>query len=349
MILVTGSQGQIGSDLVIALRKHVGTNQVLASGRRAFFDKKNLYETLDVTDNKRFQEIISSYHIDTIYHLAGILSAKGECYPDQCWHINIEGLRNVLELAKTHSLKVFWPSSIAVFGPHTPRQNTPQITITDPSTMYGITKVTGERLCQYYAQRFGVDVRSARFPGIISHQTLPGGGTTDFAVEIFYAALQQNHYTCFVRPDTRLPMMYMSDAIQAMLQLMSTDSAALTVRSSYNLTAVSFSAAELVAEIQKHLPSFTCEYMPDYRQAIADSWPAVIDDSQAQQDWGWHPTYNLAAIVKDMLHQLSMRLKASDMPIAGLGSASFDSAQLVGIPEQRIERSRIAPYGHGQA
>lgn len=328
MILITGSQGQIGSDLVTALRKRYGTTQVLESGRRA--SDKNLYETLDVTNHKHFREIISAYKIDTIYHLAGILSAKGECYPEHCWQVNIQGLKNVLELAKNYSLKVFWPSSIAVFGPHTPKQNTPQTTIEDPSTMYGITKVTGEMLCQYYAQRFGVDARSVRFPGIISYQTLPGGGTTDFAVEMFYAALQQNHYTCFVRPDTRLPMMYMLDAIRAMLKLMSADAAALTVRSSYNLTAISFSAAELVAEIQKHLPNFTCEYRPDYRQAIADSWPLVIDDSQARQDWGWQPTYDLSAIVKDMLHQLAMRIKVS--------AIGFNSAQPAGIALNQIKQ-----------
>ena len=320
MILITGAQGQIGSDLVTELRKRYGTDQVLESGRRA--SDNNLYETLDVTNHKRFREIISTYPIDTVYHLAGILSAKGECHPARCWQINIQGLKNVLELAKDYSLKVFWPSSIAVFGPHTPKHNTPQTTIEDPATMYGITKVTGEMLCQYYAQRFGVDVRSVRFPGIISYQTLPGGGTTDFAVEMFYTALQQNHYTCFVRPDTRLPMMYMPDAIRAMLNLMAAEAKALTVRSSYNLTAISFSAAELVAEIQKHLPNFTCAYRPDYRQAIADSWPSVIDDAQARQDWGWQPTYDLSTMVKDMLHQLAMRLKSSVQPIAAAPLAS---------------------------
>lgn len=345
MILLTGAQGQIGSDLATALRNHYGTDQVLESGRRA--SDKNLYETLDVTNHKRFQEIISSYKIDTIYHLAGILSAKGERYPDQCWHANIEGLRNVLELAKTNSLRVFWPSSIAVFGPHTPKQNTPQTTIEDPTTLYGITKVTGEMLCQYYAQRFGVDVRSVRFPGIISYQTLPGGGTTDFAVEMFYAALQQNYYTCFVRPDTRLPMMYMPDAIRAILQLMSADAARLSIRSSYNLTAISFSAAELAAEIQKYLPGFTCEYRPDYRQAIADSWPAVIDDSQARQDWGWRPAYDLSALVRDMLHRLEMRLKVS--------AAGFDSAQPAGVSlnqirqKPRVERSRSRSVSCGDS
>jgi nucleoside-diphosphate-sugar epimerase len=309
MLLVTGSQGQIGSDLVIALGKIYGVNQVVTSGRRAVAVASPFpYEVLDVTDYSRLQSIIETDGIETLYHLAGLLSAKGEQYPEQCWQINVNGLKHVLEVARDYHLKVFWPSSIAVFGPHTPKLHTPQTTIEDPSTMYGITKVTGEMLCQYYAQHFGVDVRSVRFPGIISHRMLPGGGTTDFAVEIFYAALQTGHYTCFVRPDTRLPMMYMPDAIRAILEIMTADAAKLTVRSSYNLTAVSFSAAELVAEIQQHLPQFTCDYAPDYRQAIADSWPSDIDDTQARQDWGWQPQYALPAIVQDMLLNLQQRL-----------------------------------------
>ena len=308
MILVTGSQGQIGRDLVIALRERYGINDVLESGRRIISNDERLYEPLDVRDRKRFRELVDAYQIDTIYHLAGILSAKGEHHLAQCWQINIEGLRNALDLASTHHIKVFWPSSIAVFGPHTPKVRTPQTTIEDPVTMYGITKVTGEMLCQYYAQHFGVDIRSVRFPGIISHRALPGGGTTDFAVEIFYAALQQGHYTCFVGPETRLPMMYMPDAIRAILELMEAKADSLRIRLSYNLAAVSFSAAELVAEIQKHLPHFTCDYVPDYRQAIADSWPSVIDDTQARHDWGWQHHYNLTAIVNDMLLHLRHRL-----------------------------------------
>lgn len=303
---MTGSSGQLGSDLVIALRDRYGAENIIESGWRAppKHLSSNSYEILDVTDFAQLQKCIEKYHINTIYHLAGILSARGEQHPDRCWDVNINGLRNVLEAAKSFNLQVFFPSSIAVFGPHTPKLDTPQVTIEDPSTMYGITKVTGELLCHYYAHHFGVDVRSLRLPGIISYSTPPGGGTTDFAVEIFYAALKLGSYQCFVRPETRLPMMYMPDAIRAILALMEADSAAISVRSSYNITAVSFSAAELAAEIQTHLPRFTCNYVPDFRQAIADSWPSIIDDSKARADWGWQPRYGLAEIVKDMLEHI---------------------------------------------
>jgi nucleoside-diphosphate-sugar epimerase len=314
-ILVTGARGQIGADLVLALCQHYGATQIIASSQQqvsSFGGSSCLYETLDVTDQSRLQTLIEHHQIDTIYHLAGLLSARGEQNPDRCWDININGLRNVLNAAKSYELKVFWPSSIAVFGPHTPKLDTPQITVADPATMYGITKVTGELLCDYYAHQFGVDVRSLRLPGIISYSAPPGGGTTDFAVEIFAAALREGAYTCFVRPDTRLPMMYMPDAIQAILMLMQAPSIAIKIRASYNVAAVSFSAAELVAEIQQHLPDFKCRYLPDYRQAIADSWPSVIDDAQARADWGWHPTYDLPAIVTDMLAKLSQQLQTRE-------------------------------------
>ncbi|AFY88388.1 L-threonine 3-dehydrogenase [Chroococcidiopsis thermalis PCC 7203] len=308
-ILVTGSRGQLGSDLVVALQRRYGTTHVMESGRSPRSEESKLfpYKVLDVTDGRRLEKIVKRHQIDTIYHLAGLLSAKGEREPDRCWDININGLKNVLEVAKSERLKVFYPSSIAVFGAHTPKLDTPQMTVTDPSTMYGITKVTGELLCQYYAQRFGVDVRSLRLPGIIgiiSYNAPPGGGTTDFAVEIFYAALQQRTYTCFLRPETRLPMMYAADAVRAILELMEADLSAIKVRTSYNVAAVSFSVAELVAEIQKHLPEFACEYKPDFRQAIADSWVCTVDDSKARADWGWHHTYDLSAIVSDMLAKL---------------------------------------------
>ncbi|WP_017325125.1 NAD-dependent epimerase/dehydratase family protein [Synechococcus sp. PCC 7336] len=326
-ILVTGAKGQIGSDLAIALRDRYGAKQVIETSRRPLSasDANRLpYEVLDVTDKRRLQELVEQYRIETIYHLAGVLSAKGEQYPDRCWQVNIDGLRNVLEVAKTHRLKVFWPSSIAVFGPHSPKMGTPQFAIEDPSSLYGITKAAGEMLCRYSADRFGVDVRSLRLPGIISHRALPGGGTTDFAVEMFYDALKYGSYTCFVRPDTRLPMMYMPDAIAAILALMQANSTAIAVRSSYNVAAVSFSAVELVAEIQTHLPHFTCDYAPDFRQAIADSWPSVIDDSQARQDWGWQHCYDLPAIVADMLVHLSQHIgsngaadRAGPQPISG--------------------------------
>ena len=295
----------------MTLRKRYGTTQVIESVRQAvpsLADNSLSYEVLDVTDKQRLQEIVEHYKIDTIYHLAGLLSAKGEQNPELCWNVNVNGLKNVLDVAKSHRLQVFWPSSIAVFGPHTPKIDTPQITVEDPSTIYGITKVTGELLCHYYAHRFGVDVRSLRLPGIISYNTPPGGGTTDFAVEIFYAALKHGTYTCFVRPETRLPMRYMPDAIEAILHLMEADSASIKVRSSYNIAAVSFSAEELVAEIQKYMPEFTCNYAPDFRQAIADSWPCAIDDSHSRADWGWKHTYDLPGIVADMLAKLSEQM-----------------------------------------
>jgi nucleoside-diphosphate-sugar epimerase len=306
-ILVTGARGQLGSDLVLALRQKYGQRAVIASSSTPLLEvEQQLYPyiELDVTHPQHLQSVIKQHQITTIYHLAGILSAKGEQYPDRCWEVNVNGLRHILEAARTNGLSVFFPSSIAVFGPHTPKLDTPQVTVEDPSTIYGITKVTGELLCQYYARRFGVDVRSLRLPGVISYSAPPGGGTTDFAVEMFHAALKDGHYTCFVQPETRLPLMYMPDVIRAILTLMAIDSSAITIRSSYNITAVSFSAAELVTEIQHHLPHFTCDYQPDFRQAIADSWPSSIDDSKARADWGWHPTYDLAAIVEDMLINL---------------------------------------------
>lgn len=318
-ILVTGARGQLGSDLVVALRQQYDATTVVASGSIPLSEIQphlHPYAELDVTQPQHLKSVIEQYEIDTVYHLAGILSAKGEHYPDRCWEVNVNGLRHVLEAAKSYGLGVFFPSSIAVFGPHTPKLDTPQVTVEDPSTIYGITKVTGELLCQYYARRFGVDVRSLRLPGVISYSTPPGGGTTDFAVEMFDAALRQGHYTCFVRSETRLPMMYSPDVIRAILALMAAPASAITIRSSYNITAVSFSAAELVAEIQRHLPHFTCGYQPDFRQAIADSWPSIIDDSKARADWGWQPTYDLAAIVTDMLHHLKPEPSPLVVPLA---------------------------------
>jgi len=306
-ILVTGSQGQLGSDLVVTLRQCYGETQVIESDRLPPKANHLLpYEVLDVTDRQHLQALIEQYQIGTIYHLAGLLSGTGEENPELCWNINVNGLRNILEVARTYHLQVFCPSSIAVFGPNTPKLDTPQITVLDPSTMYGITKVTNEMLCHYYYQHFDVDVRSLRLPGIISYSALPGGGTTDFAVEIFYAALQHRPYTCFVRPETRLPMIYMPDAIEAILGLMQAAPAAIKIRSSYNLAAISFSSEELVAEIQKHLPDFTC-HVPDFRQTIADSWPSIIDDSRARADWGWRHIYELPVIVEDLLVRLNTK------------------------------------------
>lgn len=306
-ILVTGANGQIGSDLVVALRERHGDDRVVASDiepptRDA--QRSGPHEVLDVRDRGRLREVIHDRGIDTIFHLASLLSATGEERPSLCWEINTKGLSNVLELAEDHQLRVFWPSSIAVFGPNTPRQNTPQVTVLDPTTMYGVTKVAGELLCRYYAEGHGVDVRSVRFPGIIGYNAPPGGGTTDYAINMFYAALEGAAYTSFVRADSRLPMMYMPDAIRSMLEIMDADDEALTVRTSYNLTAMSFSAEELAAEIRRHIPDFECRYEPDFRQEIADTWPAVVDDAKAREDWGWRHRYDLAGLVEDMLRNL---------------------------------------------
>jgi nucleoside-diphosphate-sugar epimerase len=311
-ILVTGASGQIGSDLVAALRERHGADGVIASDLHAASPDDSgdavPYERLDVLDAARLRGIVERYDVGEIHHLASLLSATGEERPELCWRVNVEGLRNVLELARERGLRVFWPSSIAAFGPATPRYDTPQSTVLDPTTMYGVTKVSGELLCRYHAERWGVDVRSVRFPGIVSHGAPPGGGTTDYAVGIFYGALQEGRYTCFVRPETRLPMMYMPDAVRSVLDLMDADAAEITVRTSYNLTAMSFSAEELAEEIRRRIPEFEVTYEPDFRQRIADSWPAVIDDSQARADWGWRPEYDLPAMVDDMLRSLAEKL-----------------------------------------
>lgn len=312
-ILVTGACGQIGSELTLVLREKYGNENVVAADRRAPLSPQlrdtGPFEFIDVTKRETVQAVVTRYNIDTIYHLAAILSATGEQNPQLAWDVNINGLYNVLEVARQQGvMRLFCPSSIAVFGPETPRDNTPQETVLRPKTMYGITKVAGELLCDYYARRFGLDVRGARFPGIISSETLPGGGTTDYAVEIFYAAIQHRHYTCFLRPDTVLPMMYMPDCIKATLDLMAADPSRLKHRTDFNVAAFSFSPSELVAEIQKHIPDFVCEYRPDYRQSIADSWPRTIDDSAAREEWGWQPEYNLPMMVADMLEKLRAKL-----------------------------------------
>jgi nucleoside-diphosphate-sugar epimerase len=312
-ILVTGSTGQIGSELTIELRKKYGQENVVAAGhKRAPSDalaKSGPYVVVDTSDRKQLAELINNRKIDTVYHLASILSAAGEKNPQLAWDVNMGGLYNVLEIAREQKLaEIFWPSSIAVFGPDTPRDNTPQNTITIPTTIYGVSKVAGELLCNYYFTRFGVDVRSLRYPGIISSETPPGGGTTDYAVEIFYEAIKNKRYTCFLREDTVLPMMYMPDCIKATIDLMEADSSRVKCRTSYNVTAMSFSAGELAAEIKKHSPEFTCQYQPDFRQKIADSWPKSIDDSVARKEWSWKPDYDLTAMTKDMFGRLSKRL-----------------------------------------
>jgi nucleoside-diphosphate-sugar epimerase len=310
-ILVTGATGQIGSELTLELRNKYGGENVVAAGHRRKPGEKLLssgpFEFLDATKREDVEKVVKEYDVDTIYHLAAVLSAVGEENPQNAWKINMESLYNVLEIAREHCLRVFWPSSIAVFGPEAPRVKTPQYAVLVPRTMYGVTKVAGELLCSYYFLRYGVDVRSVRYPGIISSETPPGGGTTDYAVEIFYEAIRRKRYTCFLRADTVLPMMYMPDCISAAITLMEADPSRIRCRTSYNVAAISFSPAELVAEIKKHIPEFVCEYKPDFRQKIADSWPISIDDSAAHEDWGWNPKYDLASMTRDMIEKLSRR------------------------------------------
>ena len=312
-ILVTGACGQIGSELTMALRERYGPENVVAAGHKTQPSEKlrtsGPFVFIDVTRRETVEEVVRKYDIDTIYHLAAILSAVGEKKPQLAWRVNMDGLYNILEIAREYDLvRVFWPSSIAVFGPETPRENTPQETVLRPTTMYGVTKVAGELLCDYYFRRFGVDVRGVRYPGVISSETLPGGGTTDYAVEMFYEAIKHKRYTCFVREDTVLPMIYMPDCIKAAIQLMEADLSRLKHHNGFNLAAMSFSAGELAAEIKKHIPEFVCEYKPDFRQEIADSWPRTIDDSAAREEWGWEPSYDLAAMTADMLEKLESRM-----------------------------------------
>jgi len=314
-ILVTGACGQIGSELTMELRKKYGGNNVVAAGHRTKPTETLLnsgpFEFIDVTKRETVEPVVEKYKIDTVYHMAALLSAIGEKNPQLCWDVNMNGLYNILEIARERELtRVFCPSSLAVFGAKTPRDNTPQETFLCPETMYGVTKVAGELLCDYYYKRFSVDVRGVRYPGIISSVTAPGGGTTDYAVAIFYEAIKQKRYTCFVKEDTVLPMMYMPDCIRATLELMEAELSKLTYHSNFNLAAMSFSAEELAAEIKKHIPEFTCEYKPDSRQEIADSWPRSLDDSAARKEWGWKPKYDLASMAKDMLEKLSKKLKS---------------------------------------
>jgi len=313
-ILVIGATGQIGSELTLELRKRYGENNVVATGHKRKPDENLLksgpFEYIDVTNRESIEEIMKEYDIDTIFHLAAILSAVGEENPQLTWHVNVDGLYNILEVARKYAAKVFWPSSIAVFGPEAPRVNTPQNTVLIPRTIYGVTKVTGELLCNYYFTRFGLDVRSVRYPGIISSKTLPGGGTTDYAVEMFYEAIKKKRYTCFVKESTTLPMMYMPDCIKAAICIMEADPSRIRCRTSYNVSAMSFSAGELAAEIKKYIPEFQCEYKPDFRQKIADSWPMSIDDSAARKDWSWNPSYDLASMTKDMIDKLTKRFSA---------------------------------------
>lgn len=311
-ILVTGATGQIGSELTIELRKKYGKDNIIAAGHKRKPSKQlsesGPFEYVDTSNKEDIEKFVKKHDIDMIYHLAAVLSATGEENPQLAWHVNTDGLYNVLEVAREHDIaKVFWPSSIAAFGPSAPRVNTPQDAVLIPRSMYGVTKVSGELLCNYYFMRFGLDVRSVRYPGIISSETLPGGGTTDYAVEMFYEAIKKKRYACFVRKDTVLPMMYMPDCIKATIDLMEADAAKIKVRTSYNVAGMSFSVGELATEIKKHIPTFECEYKPDFRQKIADSWPMSLDDTAAQIEWGWKPRYDLVSMTKDMIERLTKR------------------------------------------
>lgn len=307
-ILVIGASGQIGVELTMALRKQYGNNNVVAADLREenpLLSGTGPYVSLDVMNKEMLHVQVIRQKITQIYLLAAILSATGEKNPSLAWHLNMQGLLNVLDIAREEKLhKVYWPSSIAVFGPTSPKINCPQKTVIEPTTVYGISKYAGEFWCNYYHQRFGVDVRSIRYPGLISYKSAPGGGTTDYAVEIYIEALEQKRYHCFLREDTYLPMMYMPDAIRATLELMDAPATSITVRTSYNVSGMSFSPKEITASIQSHIPEFAIQYKPDYRQQIADSWPQSIDDSIAQKDWGWKPQYDLPKMTADMFANL---------------------------------------------
>lgn len=308
-ILILGSAGQIGTDLVTTLRDDLGGDRVIATDvkdQEGYLKESGPFYKLDVMDAKSVADVIRAHNVKHVYLLAALLSATAEQKMKSAWKLNMEGLFNVLDIAKElGDIRIFWPSSIAVFGPTTPRVNTPQYTVMDPSTVYGISKLAGERWCEYYNAKFGVDVRSIRYPGLISYKAHPGGGTTDYAVDIYHQAIDKGEYTCFLKEDTALPMMYMPDAIRATLELMNAPKENVKIRSSYNLGGISFTPEQIAAEIKKHIPDFKITYEPDFRQAIADSWPQSIDDSRAQQDWGWKQEYDMQSMTKDMLLHLN--------------------------------------------
>ncbi len=312
-ILVTGATGQIGSELTMVLRKKYGNENVIAAGHKRKPSKQLLnsgpFEVIDCTDGDTVKRVVKRYRVDIIYHLAAILSAVAESKPLLAWNVNMGGLLNVLEVAREYKCAVFVPSSIGAFGPNTPKDDTPQDTIQRPNTMYGVTKVSGELLCDYYYKRFNVDARGVRFPGLISYVTLPGGGTTDYAVEIYYEALKHRKYICYLKPDTYMDMMYMPDAIKAAVDIMEADPKKLIHRNAFNVTAMSFAPKDIANEIKKYMPDFTINYDVDpIRQAIADSWPNHMDDSAARAEWRWKPSYDLASMTEDMLKKLSIKL-----------------------------------------
>jgi len=312
-ILVTGAVGQIGTELVQALRKKYGRDQVIAAGHTTKptteFRESGPFQYMNILDREQLAKTVVDNEIDTIYHMASILSAVGELNPQLCYEVNMHGFYNALEVARKHKIKrLIAASSIAVFGSGVPRDNTPNDTVLLPTTMYGVTKVCCELLGKYYFSKFGVDYRSVRLPGIISSETMPGGGTTDYSVEMYYAAVEGKRYTCFVREDTILPMMYMPDAVKALVDLAEADEARLKHRV-FNVNSMSFSAGELAKSIKAVIPEFECEYKPDYRQAIADSWPRSLDDSAAREEWNWNPTYDLPRMTKDMIQRLQRKLR----------------------------------------
>ena len=308
-ILVIGAKGQIGSELVDELRRIYGDMNIVATDIKIPSDefiKSGPFYQLDVLDFPKLMEIIKKHNVKQVYLLAALLSAVAEQKVKAAWRLNMEGLIGLLEIARSEKLKLFWPSSIAVFGPNTPKENTPQYTITEPTTIYGISKLAGERWCEYYNKKFGVDVRSLRFPGLIGYKADAGGGTTDYAVEIFHEAVRNHKYECFLSKDTYLPMMYMPDALRATISLMNAEYDSVRIRSSYNVASMTFTPQQLADEIKKHVPDFNISYKPDIRQEYADSWPKSIDDSCARNDWGWKPQYNLATMTEDMLLHMQM-------------------------------------------
>lgn len=314
-ILVIGAAGQIGSELTSTLRNSLGNEKVVAADindNNKEVVNSGPFEILDAKEFSTIKQCVDTYNIETVYLMAAMLSATGEKYPEKAWDLNMTSLFNVLNLAKEGVIKkIFWPSSIAVFGPTTPKENTPQHTICEPTTVYGISKLTGERWCEYYNKKYNVDVRSLRYPGIISYKTLPGGGTTDYAVDIYHKAVTDGHYDCFLKEDTELPMMFMEDAINATLQLMAAAESTINLRSSYNVAAFSITPKEVYESIKKHIPQFTIDYNPDSRQQIADSWPCSIDDNSAQKDWQWHSKYSLEDTTDIMLAQLKAKYEST--------------------------------------
>jgi nucleoside-diphosphate-sugar epimerase len=310
-ILVTGAFGLVGSELVPALQQRFGLNNVIAVARQTLdLSFKGLLEKGDVTDKIFLKTLIEKHQVSEIYHLAGLLSAGGEKNPELAWQVNLNGLKHVLDLAKDYNLRVFWPSSIAVFGPTTPKNQVPQHTSLEPTSIYGVTKVAGELLCQYYHHRFGVDVRSLRYPGLNGWKAEPGDGTTEYAIHIFYSALRNNNYTCFLEENATLPMMYLDDAIRGTIELMEAPASQISIRTSYNFSAISFNPAQLALEVAKLSPGFSMSYKPDFRQQIAESWPQTIDDSIARNDWSWQHQYDLSQMAKELYSNINKKLKS---------------------------------------